>query len=108
MGFITHSQFSNGLTAAKNYIDEKNTELSERVATTEGLLDGHSVGIDVPSDAKFTDTVYDDATLQGDVASITQRVSANETAISDCYTKQETDTKIDEILGDINTLLSAI
>ena len=43
-------------------------EFSGRVGTVEGLLGGHSVGKAVPSDAVFTDTVYDDTAVRGLIA----------------------------------------
>ena len=33
-------------------------------------VNGHTVGCDVPNDAKFTDTVYDDSELRGMIVSL--------------------------------------
>ena len=67
----------------------------ERVEGVETALDGHTVGANVPSNAVFTDTVYDDTALAA-------RVTANETAIADRYTKAETDGKIAEAMTDVD------
>lgn len=60
------------LAGLENYDD---TTLAGRVGAVETLLDGHPVGVDVPANAVFTDTVYDDTALAA-------RVSANESAIA--------------------------
>lgn len=75
-----------GITTAKmNSWDSKATAdsvtaVGTRVGVVEGLLDGHSVGKDVPADAKFTDTVYDDTVLAGRVTTIEGKIPSQATA----------------------------
>ena len=51
----------------KNYVD---TELSKKANTnhTHTTVNGHTVESNVPVDAKFTDTVYDDSTIKEELA----------------------------------------
>lgn len=67
------------LEGLENYDD---TALAGRVSTVEGLLGGHRVEKDVPSDAKFTDTIYDDSALDNRLTTAEGNISANSTAIS--------------------------
>ena len=47
-------------------------------ATARGLLNGHSVGVDVPSNAKFTDTTYSVATTSSNgLMSSTDKATIN-------------------------------
>ena len=46
------------------------TELRGRIGNVETALDGHTVAENVPSGAKFTDTVYDDTALAGRVTTV--------------------------------------
>lgn len=45
-------------------------ELINRVTTVETNLGGHTVESDVPTDAKFTDTVYDDTDVKNRITSV--------------------------------------
>nr|DAF61342.1 MAG TPA: hypothetical protein [Siphoviridae sp. ctENB54] len=51
----------------KNYVD---TELAKKANTdhTHATVNGHTVESNVPVDAKFTDTVYDDSTIKEELA----------------------------------------
>ena len=40
-------------------------------------VNGHTVECDVPADAKFTDTIYDDSALKATVANKVDKVSGN-------------------------------
>lgn len=75
------------------------TALSGRVTNVEGALGGHSLGKDVPADAKFTDTVYDDSELQTAVSGI-------RTDLANYYLKTETFSKseIQDMITTINAL----
>lgn len=66
----------NGTTISATDTVYDDTALAGRVSTVEGLLDGHSIGKNVPADAVFTDTVYDDTELSS-------RVTDAEEAIED-------------------------
>ena len=70
----------NGTTISATDTVYDDTNITSRVSTVESLLDGHSVGKNVPADAVFTDTVYDDTALS-------ERVSENEDDISDLEEK---------------------
>lgn len=50
----------------KETLDDIRT-IAEKGAAASDALAGHTVAVDVPSDAKFTDTVYDDSSLTGRV-----------------------------------------
>lgn len=57
----------------KDYVD---TALSDKAEKnhTHTVVNGHTVESDVPTDAKFTDTVYDDSTLKGRVSKIEENI----------------------------------
>lgn len=75
------------------------TALSGRMTNVESALGGHSLGKDVPADAKFTDTVYDDSALQTAVSGI-------RTDLANYYLKTETFSKseIQDMIATINAL----
>lgn len=45
-------------------------------------LGGHTIGADVPEDAKFTDTIYDDMAVKTDILANTEAINQNKTDIS--------------------------
>lgn len=61
-------------------------------------VDGHTVGADVPADAKFTDTdtVYDDADLKQNVSENSKKLSDLQTAVSKAATKEELQAAVDK------------
>lgn len=75
------------------------TSLAARVSANEAALGGHTVGVNVPADAKFTDTVYDDTQVKADIAKV-QSDLANYYLKSESYSKEE----IDTIVATINSL----
>ena len=58
------------------------SELRNRIENIETALDGHTIGTDVPEDAKFTDTVYDDTAVKADILANTEAINQNKTDIS--------------------------
>ena len=80
-GFVSQSTLNTALTSyakktdlPKEYDD---TELSNRVNTIETNLGSHTIKSDVPENAIFTDTIYDDTALK------TELTTAITTAVSD-------------------------
>lgn len=75
-------------------------------------VNGHTVGIDVPSNAVFTDTVYDDTTLSGRVTTLEGAgyITKNVNDLTNYYLKTEVynKTEIDTLVGDIESLLASI
>lgn len=63
-------------------------------------LGGHTLGKDVPSDAVFTDTVYDDTSLAG-------RVTANEAAIANIQQNAYDDTALSNRVSVVEGLLDS-
>lgn len=61
-------------------------------------VDGHTVGADVPADAKFTDTdtVYDDADLKQNVSENRKKLSDLQTAVGKLATKEELQAAVDK------------
>lgn len=61
-------------------------------------VDGHTVGADVPADAKFTDTdtVYDDADLKQNVSENRKKLSDLQTAVGKAATKEELQAAVDK------------
>ena len=75
-------------------------------------VNGHTVGIDVPSDAVFTDTVYDDTALSGRVTTLEGAgyITKNVNDLTNYYLKTEVynKTEIDTLVGNIESLLASI
>lgn len=75
-------------------------------------VNGHTVGIDVPSNAVFTDTVYDDTALSGRVTTLenAEYITKNVNDLTNYYLKTEiyNKTEIDTLVGDIESLLASI
>lgn len=65
------------------------SELRNRIENIETALDGHTIGTDVPADAKFTDTVYDDTAVKTDISANTEAINQNKTDISKVDEKVE-------------------
>lgn len=61
------------------------------------LLNGHSVQKNVPSDAKFTDTIYDDAALQGRVADIEEKIPSQASSSNQLADKDFVNSSIENI-----------
>ena len=76
--------------------DEDVDSVSDRVTTVEGLLDGHSVAKNVPADAKFTDTVYNDSAVLQRVGTVEQLLSGHSVAKNVPADAQFTDTVYDD------------
>lgn len=69
----------------KNYVD---TELAKKANTnhTHTTVNGHTVGSNVPVDAKFTDTVYDDSTIKEE---LTKKANSSDIPSLDGYVTDE-------------------
>lgn len=63
-------------------------------------VNGHTVDIDVPANAVFTDTIYDVATTTTNGLMSTE----DKTKLDNMYTKSE----VDNIIGDINIILASV
>lgn len=68
-------------------------------------VDGHSVGADVPADAKFTDTdtVYDDAAVRKLISDSGLKISDLESAVGKAATKEELAAAKTELEGKIGS-----
>jgi len=64
--------------------------LANRVAATEAALGGHSVRANVPANAKFTDTVYDDTAIRGLLDGKVDKVSGKQLSTEDYTTAERT------------------
>lgn len=74
----------------KNYVD---TELAKKANTnhTHTTVNGHTVGSNVPVDAKFTDTVYDDSTIKEE---LTKKANSSDIpSLDGCVTDEELNAK---------------
>lgn len=86
----------------KEYVDEalKGKSNTDHTHTT---VNGHTVESDVPSDAKFTDTVYDDTTIKELINS-----KIDESALADYAKKTDLKTKLSEFENDADFITNTV
>ena len=58
-------------------------------------VNGHTVNADVPSGAKFTDTVYDDTVIQNEINTLKKSVSDGKTKVANAITDKGVETATD-------------
>lgn len=103
----THSEsaatMNSQITTNKESIATLNTNLTNEITRAKAAektltdnLGGHTVKSNVPENAKFTDTVYDDTELKGRVSTVESNITAMQSAIDN---KQD-------IISDIATIRS--
>lgn len=104
-GFVSQSTLNTTLTsyAKKSDLPEEydDTELTNKVSDIETNLGGHTVKSDVPENAVFTDTIYDDTALK------TELTIAITTAISDKADSSDIPTKVSQLTNDKGYLTSS-
>ena len=90
-----------------NKIEQGIYDAQNLADTNATALGGHTVAKDVPADAKFTDTVYDDTALSGRVSAVETSTSANATAITALQGRATQDeTRISANEANIATLMA--
>lgn len=67
---------------------------------------GHTVAKDVPADAKFTDTVYDDTEIRGDIADKVDKVDGKGLSTEDYTSEEKTKLAGVEASAEVNTIES--
>lgn len=86
----------------KEYVDEALKGKSD-VDHTHTTVNGHTVEADVPSDAKFTDTVYDDTAIKELINS-----KIDESALVDYAKKTDLKTKLSEFENDSEFITNTV
>lgn len=103
-GFVSQSALNTTLASYAKTTDlpeeYDDTELSNRIDTIEINLGNHTVKSDVPENAVFTDTVYDDTALK------TELTTAIATAVSDKANSSDIPTKVSQLTNDKGYLTS--
>lgn len=103
-GFVSQSALNTTLASYAKTTDlpeeYDDTELSNRIDTIEINLGNHTVKSDVPENAVFTDTVYDDTALK------TELTTAITTAVSDKANSSDIPTKVSQLTNDKGYLTS--
>lgn len=102
---LTNRPKINGITLSGNkstsdlgIAEYDDTALSGRVTTVEGLLDSHTVRKDVPADAVFTDTTYDDTEIKSGLQAAQSSITTLQTAIDNLPSGSSVE--VDSVLSD--------
>ena len=75
-----------GVPAESKTVGTKLEEHSTSLLTLKEQLGNHTVKSDVPVNAKFTDTVYDDTEVKGSIAKLSSNLSDKQDLLTDSVT----------------------
>ena len=78
-----------------NYTVETDYATSAGSANSASTVNGHTVNSDVPSGAKFTDTVYDDTGIQNEINTLKKSVSDGKSTVANAITAKGVTTATD-------------
>ena len=81
-------------------------------ASSASTVNGHTVNSDVPSGAKFTDTVYDDTGIQNEINTLKKSVSDGKTTVANAITAKgvttATDATFATMAGNISKITTGV
>ena len=107
-----YAQWSSNGTHVKmkcdNYTVETDYATSAGSANSASTVNGHTVNSDVPSGAKFTDTVYDDTGIQNEINTLKKSVSDGKSTVANAITAKGVTTATDATFATMANNISQI